>query len=290
MKLSASLPASSLLAALVSCASPSQTAPVASPPAPRVAAAAHEAPPTDPIADECRGAEVDLIAAAGSGRCDVGGTADPLPPSVEVELAATDLRAAAGELTPAALILANRGLGPALFELDASCRFANAARVSIFDHRGKRIDDVGLAQCVEQKRSCAGHVIQVELAPDGRAEIPFEVNTRLAAVDHGSCEALPGRALVPGRYRVLVSTPLAAAPFEAHLVVTALERLPRSRCRSYARRLARLAEPDAARRPEVAAQVDAQCRRAPPPRALVDCQLGAATEAELAACAESARR
>lgn len=255
-------------------------------PPPAAPASAAEA---DRPAPECRGDALELTGLAMSHRCDVGGTGAELPSSVEVSLEATELEARSGDLAETALLLSNHGAAAVRLRLDASCRFANLVDVHIYTPHGQRLDRYGAERCVEHQHSCAGHVIEVTLSPGGVARIPFSFPARVALADSISCEAHPGRALSAGRYRAVISTPLAPEPLTAALRVEAIRRLPVSRCRGYARELAELAEPDPARRGEVAAQVAERCRRAPPRQSLVDCQLSSRSEAELAACTEGER-
>lgn len=269
--------------ALAGCSGPQKTAdPIVTdnrPPPPVAASADRDQP-----APECRGDALELLPLALSHRCDAGGTAAPLPPTVDVALASDALAATSGGQVSAGLALTNRGQSLEHLTLDASCRFANLARVELYSEGGMRHDLVGVGDCSEPIEGCAGHVIEVWLEPGGVATIPFEFPARVEVTDARTCEALPGRALSAGRYRVAIKSPLAAEPFAAKLAVKAVRTLPVSRCARYARDLARLAEPDPARRPAVAAEVAARCRKDPPRQALVDCQLGAKTDQALEAC------
>ncbi|MCP4446511.1 MAG: hypothetical protein GY811_14370 [Myxococcales bacterium] len=85
----------------------------------------------------------------------------------------------------------------------------------------------------------------------------------------------------------MLRTAFADKPLVAAMNVRKLVRLARGKCGSYAKKVAKVAEPDASLRTGVASALTKQCQRKQPSKEFSDCQLAAKTAEALQACGVS---
>jgi hypothetical protein len=223
---------------------------------------------------------------AGAGVCDIEGHAQELPPGVQASLASKTTEVVSGQNASVRLLLRNTGDTAAELFLDHSCGFENlTTNMVLRDHHDKRLDRVGRTDC-PLDADCAGQVAHFSLAPRGVATITLPLKASVSVVGE-QCEELPGRALSPGKYSVHWKTPYAGDPFVTKLLVKELVRLPKSKCKSYAQTVAKLAEPDPTLRGKVQKQLLSTCQKEQPSLAFAQCRMAATDESELEACQEA---
>ncbi len=237
--------------------------------------------PRDP---QCTGAELNANGLARSGLCDIEGHSAPLPKEVTASLLRTSVTAIAGQVVDVHIVLRNTGTEPAELFLDHSCGFENLTTKVLRDAGKNRLDRVGRKDC-PLDADCVGQVAHFTLSPQGQATITLPLAASVSVIGD-ACEELPGRALSPGIYSVEWQTPYAKESFVSSFKVTKLERLARSKCKSYASIVAKKAEPDIKLRRGVERELRATCESQQPSQAFADCRMNAKTEIELANCQE----
>ncbi len=215
--------------------------------------------------------------------CNLSKTAEPLPTAgLVASLASEEITVVEGRPSEIRLILTNTTDAPMDLEFDASCRFLNMLELAIY-RRSMRMDRVSMQCDVDARVDCSGHVVGVTIDAGGTAFFRLTVPARVALLAK-ECEEFPSRVLSPGAYTMRVRTAFAKKPLLATMNIKRLVRLPRKECKSYAKKVAEVAEPQAALRAGVANALAAQCRRKQPVQDFADCQLEAKTAAELKKC------
>jgi hypothetical protein len=235
--------------------------------------------------DPCEGTDLDIGTLAAQALCNLDRTAAPLPEGLVARLSSESFSAVGGTESEIRLVLQNTTSAPMAVEFDASCRFLNMIELAIY-RKGKtmRIDRVSMNCDVEAKGECQGHVVGVKIAAGGEAFVRVGIPARVALLADKGCEEFPSKELVPGPYTVMLRTAFAKKPFVATMNVRKLVRLSRKMCKSYAKSVAEVAEPDASLRAGVASALAAQCQRKQPSKEFSDCRLAAKTSEALQAC------
>ena len=250
--------------------------------APVVAPVEPEAPPRNVA---CSGSSLDASKLARSGVCNIEGHAKALPASIVASLASNSAQVISGQSTTVQIVLRNTGMTDVDLFLDHSCGFENLSTKVLLDSAGNRLDRVGRSDC-PLDAACVGQVAHVTLAAAGSATIVLPLHAAVSVIGE-NCEELPGRALSPGKYTVQWKTPYSETLLTTNLVVEKLLRLPKHKCRTYAKVVAVKAEPDIKLRRKVERELLVSCKQKQPSQKFADCRMNASTEIELASCHEA---
>ncbi len=250
-------------------------APVVTPPA------EPEPPPRNPA---CSGTSLNASLLARSGVCNIEGHAKALPTSIVASLASDSAQVISGQSAAVQIVLRNTGATTADLFLDHSCGFENLSTKVLLDSGGNRLDRVGRADC-PLDAACVGQVAHFTLDAQGSAMITLPLHAAVSVIGD-NCEELPGRALSPGEYTVQWKTPYTETLLTTKLRVEKLLRLPKHKCKAYAKAVASKAEPDIKLRRGVERELLKSCRHEQPSQAFADCRMNATSEVELAGCQE----
>lgn len=153
-------------------------------------------------ADACAGAAIDLDRAVEA--CATAAADGPAPPAADLELGLADVEVASGQATELRVTVRNRSGRPMPLVFSPVCSFT----VEVLDQRGQAADregDLALAGCM----AAVGSSVAITLAPDGvlAKRIPWTARKTRQVCGDVTCSDQPGAPLLPGVYRVEVTTP-----------------------------------------------------------------------------------